>query len=179
MKRAILVPLDGTLLAEHAIPVAVSVARCTGAELHPVLVHLTDYFRDLGLTDASIPEMDRELTIREADYLTSIAERIAGQEVSVQAPVVLHGDVPDALARAWSALRTSTAGEVLASARPGYEFLDWGGAHHVGGGSHGSLHANDSLGSLLWCGTGPDSAAARDQWALRDVVPMITDHFQV
>ena len=39
---------------------------------------------------------------------------------------------------------------------PGYEFLDWGGAHHVGGGSHGSLHANDSLGSLLWCGTGPD-----------------------
>jgi nucleotide-binding universal stress UspA family protein len=97
VKRAILVPLDGTLLAEHAIPVAVAVARCTGAELHPVLVHLTDYFRDLGLTDASIPEMDRELTVREADYLTSIAERISGQEVSVQAPVVLHGDVPDAV----------------------------------------------------------------------------------
>ena len=44
-----------------------------------------------------------------------------------------------------------------ASAAPGYEFLDWGGAHHVGGGSHGSLHAIDSLGSLLWCGTGPDA----------------------
>jgi hypothetical protein len=86
---------------------------------------------------------------------------------------------PDALARAWSALRTRTAGDVLASARPGYEFLDWGGAHHVGGGSHGSLHANDSLGSLLWCGTGPDTTAAREQWALRDVVPMITEHFQV
>jgi hypothetical protein len=86
---------------------------------------------------------------------------------------------PDALARAWSALRTRTSGEVLASAKPGYEFLDWGGAHHVGGGSHGSLHANDSLGSLLWCGTGPDSADAREQWALRDIVPMITEHFQV
>jgi hypothetical protein len=86
---------------------------------------------------------------------------------------------PDALARAWSALRTRTAGEVLASARPGYEFLDWGGAHHVGGGSHGSLHANDSLGSLIWCGTGPASADARLQWSLRDIVPMITDHFQV
>jgi hypothetical protein len=86
---------------------------------------------------------------------------------------------PDALARAWSALRTRTAGEVLASAKPGYEFLDWGGAHHVGGGSHGSLHANDSLGSLIWCGTGPDSADAREQWSLRDIVPMITDHFQV
>jgi hypothetical protein len=86
---------------------------------------------------------------------------------------------PDALARAWAALRTRTAGEVLASAKPGYEFLDWGGAHHVGGGSHGSLHANDSLGSLLWCGTGPDSAAVREQWALRDIAPMITEHFQV
>jgi hypothetical protein len=86
---------------------------------------------------------------------------------------------PDALGRAWSALRTRTAGEVLASARPGYEFLDWGGAHHVGGGSHGSLHANDSLGSLLWCGTGPASADEREQWSLRDIVPMITEHFQV
>jgi hypothetical protein len=83
---------------------------------------------------------------------------------------------PDALGRAWAALRTRTAGEVLASARPGYEFLDWGGAHHIGGGSHGSLHANDSLGSLLWCGTGP-AADSREQWTLRDVIPMVCEHF--
>ena len=38
---------------------------------------------------------------------------------------------------------------------PGYEFVDWGGADHVGGGSHGSLHRSDSLGALLWCGVGP------------------------
>ena len=85
---------------------------------------------------------------------------------------------PDALGRVWSALRCRTAGELLASAKPGYEFLDWGGAHHVGGGSHGALHANDSLGSLIWCGTGP-SADAREQWTLRDVVPMIDEHFAV
>jgi hypothetical protein len=84
---------------------------------------------------------------------------------------------PDALGRVWSALRCRTAGEVLASAKPGYEFLDWGGSHHVGGGSHGALHANDSLGSLLWCGTGPDSVDAREQWTLRDIVPMVLDHF--
>ena len=86
---------------------------------------------------------------------------------------------PDALGRVWSALRCRTAGEVLASARPGWEFLDWGRAHHVGGGSHGALHANDSYGSLLWCGTGPASVDAREQWTLRDVVPMILDHFSV
>ncbi len=99
--------------------------------------------------------------------------------MSVREGRVASATYPDALARAWSALRARTSGEVLASAKPGYEFLDWGGAHHVGGGSHGSLHANDSLGSLIWCGTGPDSADEREQWALRDIVPMITDHFQV
>ncbi|MET0818800.1 MAG: alkaline phosphatase family protein [Solirubrobacteraceae bacterium] len=86
---------------------------------------------------------------------------------------------PDALGRVWSALRCRTAGEVLASAKPGFEFLDWGGSHHVGGGSHGALHANDSYGSLLWCGTGPDGIDAREQWTLRDIVPMILDHFGV
>jgi hypothetical protein len=85
---------------------------------------------------------------------------------------------PDALGRVWSALRCRNAGELLASARPGYEFLDWGGAHHVGGGSHGALHANDSLGSLIWCGTGPP-ADSREQWSLRDVVPMICEHFGI
>ncbi len=86
-------------------------------------------------------------------------------------------DYPDALARIWSALRCATAGDVLLSAAPGYEFVDWGGADHVGGGSHGSLHRSDSEGALLWCGTGPDSRDAREQWTLRDITPMIRDHF--
>ena len=85
---------------------------------------------------------------------------------------------PDAMSRVWSALRCHSAGEVLASARPGYEFVDWGGAHHIGGGSHGSLHANDSHGTLLWCGTGPEKDA-REQWALRDITPMVLEHFGV
>ena len=86
-------------------------------------------------------------------------------------------DYPDALTRVWSALNCETAGDVLLSAAPGYEFVDWGGADHVGGGSHGSLHRSDSLGALLWCGTGPDSAAVRQQWSLRDITPMVCQHF--
>ena len=85
---------------------------------------------------------------------------------------------PDALSRIWSALRCPTSGDVLASAAPGYEFVDWGRSHHVGGGSHGSLHAVDSHGALLWCGTGP-AADAREQWTLRDATPMILEHFGV
>jgi predicted AlkP superfamily pyrophosphatase or phosphodiesterase len=86
-------------------------------------------------------------------------------------------DYPDALSRMWSALKCETGGDVLLSAEPGYEFVDWGGADHVGGGSHGSLHASDSLGALLWCGTGPHTPDAREQWSLRDVAPMVREHF--
>jgi len=89
----------------------------------------------------------------------------------------LSTEYPDALGRIWSALRCPNAGEVLLSAAPGYEFVDWGGSDHLGGGSHGSLHRSDSLGALLWCGTGPDSRKSRDQWSLRDITPMINQHF--
>jgi hypothetical protein len=84
---------------------------------------------------------------------------------------------PDALKRIWSALACPTAGDVLLSAAPGYEFVDWGGADHVGGGSHGSLHATDSLGALMWCETGPGSSNAREQWSLRDVAELVRAHF--
>jgi hypothetical protein len=88
-------------------------------------------------------------------------------------------EYPDALARIWSALHCPTAGDVLLSAAPSYEFVDWGGADHVGGGSHGSLHRSDSLGALMWCETGPDSRDAREQWSLEDIVPMVRQHFGI
>jgi Type I phosphodiesterase / nucleotide pyrophosphatase len=87
---------------------------------------------------------------------------------------------PDALARLWSALICPTSGEVLLSAAPGYEFIDWGGAAHVGGGSHGSLHACDSLAPLVLCGVdlgGRASNPPPGQWAIRDVAELINGHF--
>jgi hypothetical protein len=84
---------------------------------------------------------------------------------------------PDALARVWSALTCSTSGDVLLSAAPGWEFLDWGGQAHVGGGSHGSLHAQDSLGALIVCGVDLPHAHAREQWAIRDVAALVRGHF--
>ena len=95
----------------------------------------------------------------------------------VEDGLVRSATYPNALARIWSALRCRAAGELLLSAAPGYEFLDWGRSHHVGGGSHGSLHANDSMGTLLWAGCGPDRPDARAQWTLNDVTPMVLEHF--
>ena len=51
------------------------------------------------------------------------------------------------------------------------------GVSHAGGGSHGSLHAGDSLGPLLFVGCGPDRAGERERWSLRDVAPVVLDHF--
>ncbi len=86
---------------------------------------------------------------------------------------------PDPLSRLWSALHCPRAGDVLVSGTPGHEFVDWGGADHVGGGSHGSLHRGDSLGVLIMCGTGPGSASERVQWTIRDAAPAIADHFEI
>ncbi|MFL5833059.1 MAG: alkaline phosphatase family protein [Solirubrobacterales bacterium] len=86
---------------------------------------------------------------------------------------------PDPLARVWSALAAPHAGDFVVSLSPGFEAVDWGGVSHAGGGSHGALHAGDSLGPLLFVGCGPESAEEREQWTLRDVAPAILEHFGV
>jgi hypothetical protein len=84
-------------------------------------------------------------------------------------------DYPDALDRVWSALTCATSGEVLLSAAPGREFADLGGQVHVGGGSHGSLRAEDSLGALILCGV--EIPHVPEQWAIRDVPALVERHF--
>jgi len=154
----------------------------TGLEGVDLVMHMTDHPDG----EAAVRSRRGELRFAPRGHLTDLR----GERWSVEGDLdvlaldtsddrVRSARYPDALGRVWSALRCRTAGEVLASAAPGWEFLDWGRSHHIGGGSHGALHANDSLGSLLWCGTGPDSVDAREQWSLRDIVPMVLDHFGV
>jgi hypothetical protein len=107
----------------------------------------------------------------------NVEGELAALGAGIDAGRFLSAAYPDALQRIWSALNCPTAGDVLLSAAPGYEFVDWGGADHLGGGSHGSLHSSDSLGALLWCGTGPDSKEGKRQWSLRDVATMVREHF--
>jgi hypothetical protein len=106
----------------------------------------------------------------------SVAGALAALDGTIENGVLLTPAYPDALARVWSALRCPTAGEVLLSAARGYEFIDWGRQAHVGGGSHGSLHASDSLGALILSGVSlPDPEPV--QWAIRDVAQIVLGHF--
>jgi hypothetical protein len=88
-------------------------------------------------------------------------------------------EYPLAPARLWSALRCGHGGDVLVSAGSGYEFVDWGGVAHIGGGSHGSLHRGDSNAALLMCGVEGLPAAPPEQWSIADVTPMVLGHFAV
>jgi hypothetical protein len=100
-------------------------------------------------------------------------------EASVEDGRLRSETYPDPLARVWSAVAAPHAGDFVISLAPGFEAVDWGGVSHAGGGSHGALHAGDSLGPLLFVGCGPDSAGEREQWALRDVAAIIREHFGV
>jgi hypothetical protein len=82
-------------------------------------------------------------------------------------------DDPDALWRVWSALANPNAGELLVSAALGWEFSDIGGRHHAGGGSHGSLVADDSIVPLLTIDV--DAPINR----ITDVMPAALQHFGV
>jgi hypothetical protein len=98
-------------------------------------------------------------------------------DASIEDGVLRSDAYPDPLARVWAALTAPHAGDVIVSAALGYECVDWGGSAHVGGGSHGSLLREDSLGPLLFVGCGPERADEREQWTLRDVAPIVRAHF--
>ena len=80
-------------------------------------------------------------------------------------------DYPDGFRRAWTALANPNAGELLVSAAPGWEFVDLGGRHHAGGGSHGSLVEGDSVVPVLTIGL--DAAIE----SITDVTPAVLTHF--
>ncbi|HET8743556.1 MAG TPA: alkaline phosphatase family protein [Gaiella sp.] len=77
-------------------------------------------------------------------------------------------DQPDAVRRAVAALRCPNAGDVVVSAAAGWELADLAGKHHLGGGSHGSLDAGDSLVPVLTVGLGDETPAS-----VVDVAPLV------
>lgn len=123
-----------------------------------------------------------ELHFRPGGDLEDLGGRSWGVEGSLE---VLRANVrdgrlhtpehPRVLERVWAALNCATSGDVLLSAAPGHEFVDLGGQAHVGGGSHGSLRGEDSLGALILCGV--DIPHAPEQWSIRDIAPLVRDHF--
>jgi hypothetical protein len=107
--------------------------------------------------------------------------RLAALEAEQHDGAIVTRTYPDALRRLWAALHCQGTGDVLVSARREYEFVDWGGGDHIGGGSHGSLRRGDSLASLAFLNCGPDANGAERgrEWSITDVADVVLDHFGV
>ena len=82
---------------------------------------------------------------------------------------------PNALERAWRALACPNAGDVIVSARAGWDFADAGGRSHAGGGSHGSLASADSTIPFVAAGFDDEPLAVEPE--IVDLAPLALDHF--
>ena len=87
--------------------------------------------------------------------------------------IELLDEYPQGRERAAAALANPNAGELIVSAAEGVEFLDLGGRHHLGGGSHGSLHAGDSEVPVLTVGVDGEPRS------IIDLAPLALAHFGV
>ena len=171
--RATLADLEGVdLCAWLASPDGAPVERGSGSGL------------DVGHAEAVIERGGTQLRFRPGSQLDDRAGRgwdVDGDLAAVDADLrdgrIVSDRYPDPLARIWGALAAPHAGDIVVSAAPRFELVDWGGATHCPGGSHGSLDASDSLGPLVISGFEPGTEAIREQWALADVAGLVLDHF--
>jgi nucleotide-binding universal stress UspA family protein len=99
MSNPILVPLDGSELAEEALPLATALAVRWHEPLHLLLVHQsTSIFIAPEAGPSSLLALDEEVRRNLQRYLTSTAERVAAQCGATVIPVLLDGPVVPALA---------------------------------------------------------------------------------
>ncbi len=94
-------------------------------------------------------------------------------DIEVDGGMIRYQHYPDALERIASALDCVNTGDVLLSARLGWEFQDIGGSAHAGG-SHGSLLAGDSIAPLITAGLSEQGQGRR---RLSDIAGMVRRHF--
>jgi nucleotide-binding universal stress UspA family protein len=100
MASRILVPLDGTRSAERALPLAVRLARSSGATLHLVRIHVRAERPPLSLE--GMPVIDAEADSRgwgaERDYMVKIRERLGPRSELPTRIAVMDGPVETVLA---------------------------------------------------------------------------------
>ena len=105
MFRTILVPLDGSRLAEEALPTAIATARRTGATLQLAMVHHPVMpSADSAAMTSAFTELDRLAHEGEKRYLAGVAERIRAEADVLVHTAILEGGVAERLAAHATAL---------------------------------------------------------------------------
>jgi nucleotide-binding universal stress UspA family protein len=96
MIRSILVPLDGSAFGEHALPMALSIARRAGATLH--VVHVHEMIPPATVAGVAVMDaIDLHLRQDEQVYLADVARRIADGRPVALTTALLEGEVVPAI----------------------------------------------------------------------------------
>jgi hypothetical protein len=74
-------------------------------------------------------------------------------DIQVTEETIEYNDYPDALARLYGALHSHSGRYLVITAKPGCEFVGESSPTHQNGAGHGALHKQDSLVSMIICGT--------------------------
>ena len=95
MVRSLLVPLDGSTFGEHALPLALTIARRAQAKLQVVHVHipLLSFDTTMGYESG----VDEHIRQQEQAYLDSVVQRLASVTTVSITTALLQGQVVDAL----------------------------------------------------------------------------------
>lgn len=98
MYRSLLVPLDGSDFGEHALPLALSLARRLGAALQVVHVHVPAWgvYGELGPYDEATAHVLRD---RDRAYVDAVVRRLAAVADIVPSSALLDGPVADTISR--------------------------------------------------------------------------------
>src|SRR5450755_1692518 len=106
MIHSILVPLDGSSFGEHALPLAMNMAKGLNASLHLIHVHslLDATYAELQVFDNTL---DQELRNKEREYLHTIQKQVQDR---LSVPVTIRnvdGEVASAVREQAESLRAS------------------------------------------------------------------------
>jgi nucleotide-binding universal stress UspA family protein len=99
MYRSLLVPLDGSDFGEHALPLALSLARRLGATLQVVHVHVPAWGAYGELGGPYDETTDRVLRERDRAYVDAVVQRLASVVAITPSSALLDGPVADAISR--------------------------------------------------------------------------------
>jgi nucleotide-binding universal stress UspA family protein len=104
MYRTLLVPLDGSAFGEYALPLALNLARQTGAAIRLLHVHApVVYVEGLVSLDNALDQRARE---QETAYLAKMARQLEGSLGKTVSTVLVDGPVADALVEHAAATET-------------------------------------------------------------------------
>jgi nucleotide-binding universal stress UspA family protein len=106
MIRSILVPLDGSTFGEHALPIAMAMAKRMEASLNLIHVHslLDATYAELQVFDNTL---DQELRKKEREYLHEVQRKVQDR---LSVPVTIRnvdGDIASVIAEQADSLRVS------------------------------------------------------------------------